>query len=579
MTRARQSLLAGIENVYDSAPRKLTHAVRGKICEGFIQQYMNAACDRDPTGLVYRMPMGISKIDLHALYKVVHKDGLEKSEFYNILDTKFKSLVFSKSQRFTKCTACHNFRCLIEKEKDPEAKSALIAKRNLHLEEQQLEREAYYVRRAQAEMRPNAILSVILDGMDQNKSDLPHYALWNAPSGSGQMKLKTHIMGSIVHGRGKYFFVDHREIPHDTNLSLSCLLKILAQESQDGTLPATLYVQLDNTTRENKNKYFLGMMAYLVKKGYLEEVYISFLFVGHTHEDVDQSFSKISQRLKTTDALTSDELLTVIRQSHTPEPTVREIGTVWDIKAWLESSINQVHNVTFPQIYRIFKDETGHSTIKYKTSSAEEIWHPQPNEAALEIFKMDESGEQKVPVGIPDPVNPVMDEGYMKELKRSMQKDFKLAQFTIERKEWWENLFDCPVKQTEEAWPIFNQTQRLPSRSSLTSEELAVVQKYLDRRQHFKEVCTKTQQDRRIYKAGAFLLFKDEERQVHVGKVISSSESKDKVDIIVYIDRTNRLIPTDIRKTVDVSLCVPGSFCLTPAGNLPATIRQKMQSI
>jgi hypothetical protein len=67
---------------------------------------------------------------------------------------------------------------------------------------------------------------------------------------------------------------------------------------------------------------------------------------------------------------------------------------------------------------RIFKDETGHSTIKYKTSSTEEIWHPQPNEAALEIFKMDESGEQKVPVGIPYPVIPVMDEGYMKELKR-----------------------------------------------------------------------------------------------------------------------------------------------------------------
>ena len=56
-------------------------------------------------------------------------------------------------------------------------------------------------------------------------------------------------MGSIVHGRGKYFFLDHGEYPHDTNLNLSCLMKILQREAVDGVLPPTLYVQLDNTAR------------------------------------------------------------------------------------------------------------------------------------------------------------------------------------------------------------------------------------------------------------------------------------------------------------------------------------------
>lgn len=36
-----------------------------------------------------------------------------------------------------------------------------------------MEREAYYVRRGQAEMRQKEILSLIIDGMDQNKTDLP----------------------------------------------------------------------------------------------------------------------------------------------------------------------------------------------------------------------------------------------------------------------------------------------------------------------------------------------------------------------------------------------------------------------
>lgn len=45
-----------------------------------------------------------------------------------------------------------------------------------------MERESYYVRRAQAEMKPKEIISLILDGMDQSKTDLPHYYKWNNPN-------------------------------------------------------------------------------------------------------------------------------------------------------------------------------------------------------------------------------------------------------------------------------------------------------------------------------------------------------------------------------------------------------------
>lgn len=45
-----------------------------------------------------------------------------------------------------------------------------------------MEREAYYVRRGQAEMRQKEILSLIIDVMDQNKTDLPYYCKWSNPS-------------------------------------------------------------------------------------------------------------------------------------------------------------------------------------------------------------------------------------------------------------------------------------------------------------------------------------------------------------------------------------------------------------
>ena len=49
-------------------------------------------------------------------------------------------------------------------------------------------------------------------------------------------------------------------------------------------LHEVIYIQLDNTSRENKNKYFIAFMAYLVAMRYTKEVIMSFLMVGHTHE-------------------------------------------------------------------------------------------------------------------------------------------------------------------------------------------------------------------------------------------------------------------------------------------------------
>lgn len=74
--------------------------------------------------------------------------------------------------------------------------------------------------------------------------------------------------------------------------------------------------------------------------------------MGHTHEDIDQCFSKISQQLKRHEALTMADLIEEITQSQSPKPKTVEMGTVWDIKAWIDNYINQIHNVTYPQIYR-----------------------------------------------------------------------------------------------------------------------------------------------------------------------------------------------------------------------------------
>ena len=70
----------------------------------------------------------------------------------------------------------------------------------------------------------NFILSI---GMDQNKCHLPHFVT-DSKGTSSLNKLKTHLLGAIVHGHGNYGFVDYNQYPHDANLTIHALVSILS---------------------------------------------------------------------------------------------------------------------------------------------------------------------------------------------------------------------------------------------------------------------------------------------------------------------------------------------------------------
>ena len=55
---------------------------------------------------------------------------------------------------------------------------------------------------------------------------------------------------------------------------------------------------MDNCFRENKNKYVLAYMSYLIKCNLFARIEMSFMLVGHTHNDVDQLFYLIGKALK-----------------------------------------------------------------------------------------------------------------------------------------------------------------------------------------------------------------------------------------------------------------------------------------
>ena len=87
---------------------------------------------------------------------------------------------------------------------------------------------------------------------------------------------RTHVTGAITHGYGTNVFIDAHTWPHDANLVLNILVELLKMRE---FLPDVLFLQLDNTARENKNKYVLAFLALLVEEGIFSEVWNSYFVI------------------------------------------------------------------------------------------------------------------------------------------------------------------------------------------------------------------------------------------------------------------------------------------------------------
>ncbi|KAL3679369.1 hypothetical protein R1sor_022325 [Riccia sorocarpa] len=117
-------------------------------------------------------------------------------------------------------------------------------------------------------------------------------------------------------------------------------------------LPPVFMLQMDNSAKDNKNIDVLAFCSELVIRGVFETLEVNFLMVGHTHEDVDALFSKVSAQTINKDVLTLPALMAEIWDSETMHPMPLLLEEVADYKRYMDSFLRPLIGHSQPLGFR-----------------------------------------------------------------------------------------------------------------------------------------------------------------------------------------------------------------------------------
>jgi hypothetical protein len=333
----------------------------------------------------------------------------------------------SRGDSFARCGQCDKFKKLrAASTRGSHAADIWTMKLGAHIDAQTSHRELYYANRRLSEKEPTTVLTIIHNKMDHSKTASPHFSHKNKAT-DPLMKLPVALTGMIVHGHGdvQYAHYGLDIYPSDSNHTVGSITKLLRDlESPPmystrqlftgggsfplfqalltgadmceaslppaigdpvmaAPLPPVLNVQLDNACSDNKNRYVFSFFSLLVQKGVFREVYINFLLVGHTHEDIDAMFGRWSYRLRANDYPTLPMLMKSFMEAEKQPVIPHLIEEVPNFKAFVDGILctgtDALERHTNAQQFKLYKDGNGWPMMQYKLFYTDSEWLPREN--------------------------------------------------------------------------------------------------------------------------------------------------------------------------------------------------------
>ena len=216
-----------------------------------------------------------------------------------------------------------------------------------HLKRQFADRGVYWATRAQSRLRqllPNGhiTLSCIIDGIDHSKFRFPRSMVSLSKDMSSFIRPCMDMIACICHGYGLWLIQTLPFVAKDSSLTCDILTHVLHCLSVDGLdcRSVDLRLQSDNTVRETKNNGTLRWLSMLIGSHRLARGELRCLSTGHSHEDVDQCFSVVSNYIQKEKELhVPDDFTRVLTElvsdrTFRPHERIRKVELVSKVREW-----------------------------------------------------------------------------------------------------------------------------------------------------------------------------------------------------------------------------------------------------
>jgi len=300
----------------------------------FLNRTSSATANYMPDNNERYLPF-VSKIAVYEQFRDEFKilyssiDCPSANYFYSIWKKYCFEIKVRRSTRFSKCATCERIRtALIEASAKKLNTEAILEEHARHIDFISKERLEYKTKIELTKLHPLEYMSVVIDGADQSAYSLPHFTFDTKEQRGYRMKV--HLIGLLHHMKKSclelYTMTDEHK--KGSNHIVELIHRFLNKQSKDRRIPPKLFIQMDNCSRENKNKFLMSYLDALVRWGIFNGIEASFLPVGHTHCDIDQAFSSTSNRLRTHNTVTLKDLQSELRHCYNDNTVVNDIKQV-----------------------------------------------------------------------------------------------------------------------------------------------------------------------------------------------------------------------------------------------------------
>ena len=174
---------------------------------------------------------------------------------------------------------------------------------------------------------------------------------------------KLSVHGVINHGlQQRYLYLHQGQFGCGPDFAISILHHHLHHvlTGPHAAQPSTLYLQFNNCSHENKNKFMLAYCNWLIVNGVFHNIHLSFLPVGHTHEDINQMFSTFVVGMHHEPRIASIQQFVISLDKWYNKPCTRPeaifLREAWSFKSWLSGHIPHIQGTSKPHTFRFFQN-------------------------------------------------------------------------------------------------------------------------------------------------------------------------------------------------------------------------------